>query len=176
MGSSPEILQTPVDGSVSLSVGDKLLVSGPVFCGRDAVLPLVCEYIRDQRLAELGLDFSGAAIFHTAVSEAGIGPTSSNKLEIEESFGPLCEAGVRVFLGKGEISPATVSLLGHFGAVYAVVPPVTALLKGKTTSMRCVAFPSLGMEALYEVILHGCPAVVAAVGGAYLFGEDSYHG
>ena len=45
-------------------------------------------------IEEIGLD--GAVIFHTAVSPAGIGPTSSNKVEIEASMPELAMAGVRI--------------------------------------------------------------------------------
>ena len=103
------------------------------------------------------------------MSDAGIGPTSSNKVEIEESFGPLCQAGTRVFLGKGALKSETVEMLGRHGAVFAVVPPVTALLGRGMVSKRCVAFPELGMEALYELVLEECPAVVAAAGGRSMF-------
>jgi hypothetical protein len=40
-------------------------------------------------LGELAAPLSGSVIFHTAVSDAGIGPTSSNKVDIESSIAPL---------------------------------------------------------------------------------------
>ena len=70
-----------------------------------------------------------------------------------------------MFLGKGALKPETVAKMAEHGAVYAVVPPVTALLGKGMASKRCVAFPELGMEALWEVELESCPAVVAAVAG-----------
>lgn len=159
----------PLPDASGLRVGDRVVFSGKILCGRDAALPKVCGLIAEGRLSEVGADFDGAAIFHTAVSGAGIGPTSSNKLEIEESFGPLMDAGVKVFLGKGAIGPDTVRLLGEKGAIFAVVPPVTALLGAGMRSKKLVAFPELGMEALYEVVLDECPAVVAAARGESMF-------
>lgn len=152
-----------------LEVGDRVVFSGKVLVGRDAALPRVCSLLDAEHKEMAHIDFSGAAVLHSAVSAAGIGPTSSNKVEIEESFGPLLEAGVRVFLGKGAIDPETVALIGEYGAVFAVVPPVTALLGKGMRSSRIVAFPELGMEALYEIELEECPSVVAAVGGASIF-------
>lgn len=166
----------PVSDLSDLRVGDRVSFRGRILCGRDAVLPKVCALIGEGRLVELDASFSDAAILHTAVSCAGIGPTSSNKVEIEESFGPLCEAGVKVFLGKGEIRRETVELLGRHGAVFAVVPPVTALLGKGMRSKRCVAFPELGMEALYEVELDECPAIIAAAQGESLFERGAGHG
>ena len=80
---------------------------------------------------------------------------------------------MKVFLGKGEISPETVAVLERHGAVFAVVPPVTALLGKGMRSSRWVAFPALGMEALWEVDLDSCPAIVAVAGGDSLFGKET---
>lgn len=164
-------IRIPTTDVSELHVGDRVTFSGSILCGRDAALPRVCKLVETGRVGELGVDFDGAAIFHTAVSDAGIGPTSSNKVELEEAFGPLCDAGVKVFLGKGALSRATVDVLAEHGAVFCVVPPVTALLGRGMRSKRCVAFPELGMEALWEVMLDACPAVVAAARGECLFGE-----
>lgn len=169
MDVSCKMISIPVDDISDLKVGDRVVFSGKILCGRDAVLPKVCTLISNGRLSELKTDFQGTAIFHTAVSNAGIGPTSSNKLEIEESFAPLCSAGVKVFLGKGALRKETINVMSAAGAVYAVVPPVTALLGKGMVSKRCVAFPELGMEALYEVVLDKCPAVIAAAGGESIF-------
>lgn len=162
-------VHVPGDDLSHLTIGDRVVFSGTIIAGRDAVLPKVCELIAQGRSGELGVSLDGAAIFHTAVSDAGIGPTSSNKVELEESFGPLCAAGARVFLGKGEIRPETAHLLGEYGAVYAVVPPVTALLGKNLRSRECVAFPELGMEALWRLELDGCPGIIAAAHGESIF-------
>lgn len=167
--SDPKRVTLPTDDLSGLDVGDRVVFSGRIYAGRDAVLPMVCSLVKSGRLTELDADFAGAGVFHTAVSIAGIGPTSSNKLEIEESFGPLCEAGIKVFLGKGAISAETVRLLDQYGAVFVAVPPVTALLSAGMRSKRCVAFPELGMEALYELDLAKCPGVVAAAHGTSVF-------
>lgn len=166
----------PIATLPELQVGDCVLVSGKVLCGRDAVLPKICSLIENGLPQMIDADFNGSAIFHTAVSNAGIGPTSSNKLEIEESFEPLCRAGVRVFLGKGEISRFTDEVLSRHGSCFAVVPPVSALLSKGMISKRLVAFPELGMEALYEVELKECPAVIASVNGKSLFEKRKSHG
>ena len=159
----------PTVDTSDLRVGDRVVFSGKILCGRDAVLPQICALIECGKASEIDVDFSGAAIFHTAVSDAGIGPTSSNKVELEEAFAPLCEAGVKVYLGKGALKKETVDVLSKHGAIFAVVPPVTALLGAGMRSKRLVAYPELGMEALWEVDLDECPAVVAAAHGESLF-------
>ncbi len=157
-------ITTPISEEVArnLRLGDQVLISGKIYCGRDAVLPKVCNLIDSGKLVERDINLQGAVIFHTAVSPAGVGPTSSNKLEIERSFGPLSKAGVKLHLGKGKIGDDTVKILDEENAVYAVIPPVTALLGNNTIEQRLVAFPELGMEALYELTVVDYPAIIAA--------------
>ncbi|MBM6853238.1 fumarate hydratase C-terminal domain-containing protein [Mediterraneibacter glycyrrhizinilyticus] len=145
-----------------LRVGDMVLLSGKIYCGRDAVLPKICQLIEDEKLKEHDIDLEGSVIFHTAVSPAGVGPTSSNKLEIEGSFPILSKAGVKLHLGKGAIKKETIALLEDYNSVFAVIPPVTALLGENTISQRVAAFPELGMEAFYELEVKEYPVIIAA--------------
>lgn len=145
-----------------LKVGDMVNISGYIYCGRDAVLPKICKLIEENKLEEYGIDLQGCVIFHTAVSPAGVGPTSSNKLEIESSFIPLSKAGVKMHLGKGAIKPETIEGLNENNAVFAVTPPVTALLGENTFETELVAFPELGMEAFYRLKVKDYPAIIAA--------------
>lgn len=149
----------------SLKVGDTVEISGYILCGRDAVLPKVLKMIEDGTVDELGVDLHGQVIFHTAVSPAGVGPTSSNKLEIESSIEPLSKAGIKLHLGKGELHKETIDALNKYHSVYAVIPPVTALLGAKTSEERVVAFPELGMEALHLIKVEKYPAIIGAAHG-----------
>jgi len=153
----------------SLRVGDTITITGDILCGRDAVLPKVVEMVKEGKEDELGISLRGNAIFHTAVSPAGVGPTSSNKLEIESSIEPLSKAGVKLHLGKGAIHKETVDALYKYNAVYAVIPPVTALLADKTIERKLVAFPELGMEALYQLKVVQYPAIIAAAHGRSIY-------
>lgn len=164
-------LKTPIsDEDISrLSVGDTVTISGYILCGRDAVLPKVLKMIEDGTVDSLGVDLRGQVIFHTAVSPAGVGPTSSNKLEIESSIAPLSAAGIKLHLGKGALHAETVAALDKYNAVYAVIPPVTALLESKTTERRVVAFPELGMEALHLIKVDRYPAIIGAAHGRSIY-------
>lgn len=153
----------------ALNVGDMVYISGDIFCGRDAVLPKIVEEIKARKLDE-SINLRGNVIFHTAVSPAGVGPTSSNKLEIEASMVPLSEyAGIKIHLGKGKIKDETVKKLADLNAVYAVIPPVTALLQSKTKERECVAHSELGMEALYKVKVEDYPIIIAAAKGRSIY-------
>lgn len=152
-----------------LKIYDTVLITGKIYAGRDAVLPKVIQCIQDNTLAEHGIELQGQVVFHTAVSCAGIGPTSSNKLEIEESIRPLSENGVKLHLGKGALKPETVEALKANGSVFAVTPPVTALFFDNMKNKRVVAFPELGMEALYELDVVNFPAIIAIARGESIF-------
>ncbi len=164
-------LTTPIDEEsiASLQVGDTVEISGYILCGRDAVLPKVLKMIDEGEADQLGVDLQGQVIFHTAVSLAGVGPTSSNKLEIESSIAPLSKAGIKLYLGKGQLHPETIEALDKYNSVYAVIPPVTALLGSKTSEERIIAFPELGMEALHLIKVDKYPAIIGAAHGRSIY-------
>lgn len=154
----------------SLKVGDVVSITGNIFCGRDAVLPRICKELESGTWYRRGIDLKGGVIFHTAVSPAGVGPTSSNKLEIEGSFETLSKVGgIRMHLGKGAIKPETVRMLAENNAVFAIIPPVTALLESQTLERECVAWPELGMEALYRIRVKNYQAIIAAAKGESIY-------
>ena len=167
----PKQITTPIseETAAGLMVGDEIELSGVILCGRDAVLPKVLRLIEEGRVQELGVDLHGQVIFHTAVSPAGVGPTSSNKLEIESSIAPLSKAGVRLHLGKGALRRETVEALDLYHAVYAVIPPVTALLCARTFETKVLAFPELGMEALHLIRVDRYPAIIGAAHGRSIY-------
>jgi len=164
-------LITPISEAtiLDLQVGSVVEISGYIICGRDAVLPKLVKLVQEGNIKELGVDLKGQVVFHTAVSPAGVGPTSSNKLEIESSIAPLSAVGIKLHLGKGELHPETVASLDKYNAVYAVIPPVTALLKSKTSEEKVIAFPELGMEALHLIKVDKYPAIIAAAHGRSIY-------
>lgn len=164
-------LTTPfrAEAIAALKVGDVVSISGYVFCGRDAVLPRICKELESGEWSKRGINLQGGVVFHTAVSPAGVGPTSSNKVEIESSFEPLSRHGVKMHLGKGAISKATVQTLKENNAVFAVIPPVTALLGSQTEEQEVVAFPELGMEAFYRLKVVKYQAIIAVAKGESIY-------
>lgn len=164
-------LTTPISEEVvsNLQVGDTVEISGYILCGRDAVLPKVLKMIEEGAVKDLGVDLRGQIIFHTAVSPAGVGPTSSNKLEIESSIEPLSKAGIKMHLGKGKLHEETIAALEKYNSVYAVIPPVTALLGARTNEEKVVAFPELGMEALHMIKVDKYPAIIGAAHGRSIY-------
>ncbi len=165
------ILHTPIkdEDLKGFHIGDMAYVSGNIFCGRDIVLPQIVRLIENGEKEVIGADLQGGLIFHTAVSVAGIGPTSSNKEEIESSMIPLSRAGIKIHLGKGKISRKTVEGLDKYHSVYAIIPPITALLEEHVLSREVLCFPEYGMEAFYRLAVENLPVIIAASEGRCLY-------
>lgn len=160
-------INTPVHASVidQLDVRDRVLLSGTILTGRDAALPRLLKMEEKGELSPLGIDLQGAVIFHSAVSDAGLGPTSSNKEDIENSIIPLAKLGVRIHLGKGELSANTIRGLAEHASLYAVIPPVSALIRSCVERTERLLFPELGMEAIYKIEVKDLPILIAASKG-----------
>lgn len=164
-------LTTPIseEDIAKLKVGDIVCISGYIYTGRDAVLPKIVQHAENGTLTDVNVDLQGQVIFHTAVSPAGVGPTSSNKLEIESCFEPLSRHGIKMHLGKGAIKPETVSALAKNNAVFAIIPPVTALLESQTEEREIVCYPELGMEAFHRIKVNEYQAIIAAAKGESIY-------
>jgi fumarate hydratase subunit beta len=165
-------LDTPISEEAvrALRVGDFVEINGTILCGRDAVLPKIVKLAEAGDEAVLSL-IRGSVIFHTAVSIAGIGPTTSGKLEIEGSIPALSQTGVKIHLGKGALSAETMAALKKHNSVFAVTPPTSAYFSAKMISQKVAMFPEEGMEALYEVRVKGFPAIIAIANGESIFSK-----
>ena len=164
-------LMTPLseEDIIGLEVGDTISIDGYIYAGRDAVLPRIIRLGQEGKLEENNINLMGSVIFHTAVSVAGVGPTSSNKIEIESSMESLSKMGVKLHLGKGAISKETIKALADNNSVFAVIPPVSALLGSKTLEQEVVAFPEEGMEAFHRLKVQGYTAIIASAKGKSIY-------
>jgi len=161
-------LFTPINDQTikKLQIGDRIELYGFILTGRDAALPkLVTALNNDPDL----IDLKGSVIMHTAVSDAGISPTTSNKEEIEESIPCLAKVGVKIHLGKGALNEDTVKSLNKYHSIFAVTPPAAALLTSKVVSRKVIAFEEEGMEAIHSLEVDGLPCIVAAAHSKTIF-------
>lgn len=156
-----------INGVISnLEVGNRIEISGRIYTGRDAALPKLVKSIKNGHKL---IDIQGSAIMHTAVSEAGIAPTTSNKEEIQECIPYLARAGVKIHIGKGALGEDIVKALQKENSIFVVTPPAAALLTSRVRSKKVVAFPEEGIEAIFELIVEGIPGIVAVAHGKSIF-------
>jgi len=164
-------LVTPIEDNTirKLKIGDFVEIVGTVYAGRDAVLPQIVGLIKKGKTSDYGIDLRGGVIFHSAVSIAGLGPTSSNKIEMVESYSVLSEAGVKIYLGKGALSIETVRVLEKYNSIFVVIPPISAYLTKKTLKKEVAAFENEGMEAFWKLEVESFPGIVAIAHGESIF-------
>ena len=162
-----KVITPIIDETVrDLHVGDRITVYGNIFTGRDAALP---KLVKSIKAGENLINLQGTVIMHTAVSQAGISPTTSNKEEIEETIPFLSKMGVKIYIGKGSLSKETIEALNKYNSVFVVTPPAAALLTSKVISRKVVAFKEEGMEAIYKLEVSGIPGIVAIAHGESLY-------
>ena len=157
-------IKTPIsDEEISeLQIGDKISLSGVMYTGRDAALPQLVELIKKGKTP---IDTNGIAIMHTAVSDAGIASTTSNKEEIESTIPFLSKNGVKIHIGKGMLNNETKKALNKNNSIFVITPPVAALLTNNVLEKECVAFENEGIEALYKLKVENIPGIVAIAHG-----------
>lgn len=157
-------IKTPITNEKikQLQVGDKISISGTMYTGRDAALPQLVELIKE---GNVPFDINGIVMMHTAVSDAGIAPTTSNKEEIESTIPFLSENGVKIHIGKGVLSDKTKKALNKNNSIFVITPPVAALLTNRVLEKKCVAFENEGIEALYKLKVENIPGIVAIAHG-----------
>lgn len=163
-----KVINVPVAPEVieDLQVGDMIEVYGKILTGRDAALPKLVESLKN---GDKIINIERSAIMHTAVSDAGISPTTSNKKEIEESIPYLSNAGVKIHIGKGALDEKTIESLDIENSIFVVTPPAAALLTSKVRSKKVVAFDEEGMEAIHELEVDGIPCIVAVAHGKSIY-------
>ena len=153
-------IKTPITNEeiAKLKIGDKILISGIIYTGRDAALPQLVNLIKENKVP---FDLEGIALMHTAVSDAGIAPTTSNKEEIESTIPFLSENGVKIHIGKGSLSDETKEKLYKNNSVFVITPPIAALLTSKVLEKECVLFENEGIEAMFKLKVENIPGIVA---------------
>jgi fumarate hydratase class I len=114
-------LRAPIDEAQirSLKVGDVVLISGPMYTGRDAVHAHLMKH-------EPPVDMRGGVLYHCGPVMAkegdgwkvlAAGPTTSIREEPYQAD-VIKRYGVRAVIGKGGMGPKTLAALQESGAVY----------------------------------------------------------
>jgi len=168
----------PMDETTRLSLraGDRVLLSGLLYTGRDAAHKQMTEAALEHGPSPFS--YQGSLIYYTGPSPAkpgmpigACGPTSSYRMDSYSLT--LMPAGLKIMLGKGPRGKAFRDALVREKAVYLVVTGgIGALLSKRVRSAETIAYPELGAEAVYRLEVEDFPAVVAYdAQGNNLFGD-----
>ena len=158
----------PLNGDVTagLRAGDRVLLSGAIYTGRDAAHKRLLEILDAGE--ELPVSLKDQTIYFVGPCPAppgrpigSAGPTTSYRMD---PYSPrlIAEAGLRGMIGKGNRSAAVVDAMKQYGVVYfAATGGAGALIAQCIKKCELVAFPELGPEAIYRLEIEDFPVVVA---------------
>lgn len=160
-------LQTPLsDEDVKkLKIGDKVLLNGVIYTGRDAAHKRLVELIDAGK--DLPIDIKGQIIYYVGPSPAkpgkpigSAGPTTSYRMD---PYAPaLIAKGLKGMIGKGPRGEGVVAAMKEHGAVYlGAVGGAAALIARAIKKAEVVAYEDLGPEAIRRLEVEDLPVIVA---------------
>ncbi len=146
--------------------GDTLLLSGKMLTGRDAAHKKMVDMLANNEA--LPVDLKGRFIYYVGpvdpVGDEVVGPAGPTTATRMDKFTRtmLAETGLQGMIGKAERGPMAIEAIKEFGAVYLMAVGGAAYLVSKAIkAAEVVAFPELGMEAIYEFTVEDMPVTVA---------------
>jgi len=148
--------------------GETLLLSGKMLTGRDAAHKKIKELLDGGKGLPVDVDLKNRFIYYVGpvdpVRDEVVGPAGPTTATRMDKFTDqiLAQTGLIGMIGKSERGPAGIEAIKKHKAVYLMAVGGAAYLVSKAiTASRVVAFPELGMEAIYEFTVKDMPVTVA---------------
>jgi fumarate hydratase class I len=146
--------------------GDTLLLSGKMLTGRDAAHKKMTDMLANNE--QLPVDLTGRFIYYVGpvdpVRDEVVGPAGPTTATRMDKFTRtmLEQTGLMGMIGKAERGQQGIEAIRDNKSVYLIAVGGAAYLVSKAiTSAEVVAFPELGMEAIYEFEVVDMPVTVA---------------
>ncbi|MFT4824943.1 MAG: fumarate hydratase class I [Halioglobus sp.] len=148
--------------------GDTLLLSGKMLTGRDAAHKKMKELIESGEGLPPEVDLKGRFIYYVGPVDpvrdevmGPAGPTTATRMDKFTDF-ILEQTGLLGMIGKAERGAVGIAAIKKHKAVYLMAVGGAAYLVSKAiTAAKVVAFPEMGMEAIYEFEVKDMPVTVA---------------
>jgi fumarate hydratase class I len=156
------------DALADWAPGESLLLSGTMLTGRDAAHKRLEDLFARGENLPAGVDFRNRFIYYVGPVDpvrdeivGPAGPTTATRMDrFVETM--LARTGLLGMIGKAERGPAAIDAIRRHRAVYLVAVGGAAYLVSKAIrASRLLAFPDLGMEAIYEFTVEDMPVTVA---------------
>ena len=148
--------------------GETVLLSGKMLTGRDAAHARLQELIENGQPLPEGVELRNKFIYYVGpvdpVRDEVVGPAGPTTATRMDKFTDMIleKTGLLGMIGKAERGPAAIEAIAKHGAVYLMAVGGAAYLVSKAIiDARVVAFPDLGMEAIYEFEVKDMPVTVA---------------
>ena len=146
--------------------GETLLLSGKMLTGRDAAHKKMVDLLAKGE--ELPVDLTGRFIYYVGpvdpVRDEVVGPAGPTTATRMDKFTRtmLEQTGLLGMIGKAERGEVAIDAIRDNESVYLMAVGGAAYLVSKAiVAAKVVAFPELGMEAIYEFDLKEMPVTVA---------------
>ncbi|MEZ5525573.1 MAG: fumarate hydratase [Pseudomonadales bacterium] len=146
--------------------GETLLLSGKMLTGRDAAHKKMTDMIAKGE--PLPVDLKDRFIYYVGpvdpVRDEVVGPAGPTTATRMDKFTEtmLAETGLIGMIGKAERGPVAIEAIKKHKAVYLMAVGGAAYLVSKAIKKaEVVAFPEMGMEAIYEFEVEDMPVTVA---------------
>jgi len=146
--------------------GQTLLLSGRMLTGRDAAHKRLADLLGAGK--DLPVDLRGRVIYYVGpvdpVRDEAVGPAGPTTATRMDKFTDLMleKTGLFAMVGKAERGPVAIEAIRKHGSAYLIAVGGAAYLVSKAIrKAQVVAFPELGMEAIYEFEVADMPVTVA---------------
>ena len=146
--------------------GDSLLLNGKMLTGRDAAHKRMTDMLAAGE--KLPVDLNGRFIYYVGpvdpVRDEVVGPAGPTTATRMDKFTRtmLEETGLMGMIGKAERGPEGIDAIRDNQAVYLMAVGGAAYLVAQAIkSSKVLAFPEMGMEAIYEFEVKDMPVTVA---------------
>ncbi|MCT2529956.1 fumarate hydratase [SAR92 clade bacterium H921] len=146
--------------------GDTLLLSGKMLTGRDAAHKKMTDILA--RGEDLPVDLTGRFIYYVGpvdpIDDEAVGPAGPTTATRMDKFTRtmLEQTGLMGMIGKAERGQTGIDAIKDNKAVYLIAVGGAAYLVSKAiVNAEVIAFPELGMEAIYEFEVKDMPVTVA---------------
>ena len=146
--------------------GDTLLLSGKMLTGRDAAHKKMTDILASGQ--QLPVDLRGRFIYYVGpvdpIGDEAVGPAGPTTATRMDKFTRtlLEETGLMGMIGKAERGQMGIDAIRDNQAVYLIAVGGAAYLVSKAiVKADVIAFPELGMEAIYEFEVKDMPVTVA---------------
>ncbi len=146
--------------------GEVILLSGKILTGRDVAHKRIISLLDSGEA--LPINLKGRFIYYVGpvdpVREEIVGPAGPTTATRMDKFTDqlLDEAGLFGMIGKAERGDAAIQSIKQHKAVYLMAVGGSAYLVSKAiVGAKVLAFPELGMEAIYEFEVKDMPVTVA---------------
>ncbi|AUD79123.1 fumarate hydratase [Kangiella profundi] len=148
--------------------GQVLLLNGKILTGRDAAHKKIKDLLDSGEGLPEGLDFTNRFIYYVgpvdAVRDEAVGPAGPTTATRMDKFTEMMldKTGLLGMIGKAERGDEAIEAIKKYKSVYLMAVGGAAYLVSKAIKdSKVVAFPELGMEAVYEFDVKDMPVTVA---------------